>query len=148
MATAKKKTHEDPPTRTRVLIVDDHPVMRHGFAQRINLKPNLYVCTNVGTATRRCTRSTRSKRMWYWWTSLGRRRRREDPGGFGHQDTVYADRCIGAGVHGYLHKSEALDNTVDVIRRVIPGRLTLPQSRPFGKATAGGVTLGSRASGF
>ena len=32
------------PSRKRILIVDDHPIMRQGLAQLINNEPDLAIC--------------------------------------------------------------------------------------------------------
>jgi DNA-binding NarL/FixJ family response regulator len=43
-----KEQHETSQTRKRILIVDDHPVVRQGLAQFINLEPDLDVCAEAG----------------------------------------------------------------------------------------------------
>ena len=43
-----KKQHGASQTRKRILIVDDHPVVRQGLAQFINLEPDLEVCAEAG----------------------------------------------------------------------------------------------------
>jgi DNA-binding NarL/FixJ family response regulator len=37
-------------TKTRILIIDDHPIVREGMAQFLNLQPDLCVCGDAGTA--------------------------------------------------------------------------------------------------
>ncbi len=43
-----KKQHETSPGIKRILIVDDHPVVRQGLAQFINQEPGLEVCAEAG----------------------------------------------------------------------------------------------------
>ncbi len=44
--TAKKTEN----TKTRIFLVDDHPYLRDGIAQRINREPGLIVCGQAGDA--------------------------------------------------------------------------------------------------
>jgi DNA-binding NarL/FixJ family response regulator len=45
-----EKQHETSPGINRILIVDDHPVVRTGLAQFINREPDLVVCAEAGNA--------------------------------------------------------------------------------------------------
>ncbi len=45
---AAKQSNAKP--KTKVLVLDDHPMMRQGLAQLINNEPDLKVCCEIGTA--------------------------------------------------------------------------------------------------
>src|SRR6185369_17785503 len=45
-----KKSKTAGPGKRRILIVDDHPMMRQGLAQLINSEPDLSVCCEADTA--------------------------------------------------------------------------------------------------
>ena len=45
---AKKLDAQAEPDRKRVLLVDDHPMMRAGLAQLINRQPDMFVCAEAG----------------------------------------------------------------------------------------------------
>ena len=54
MAQAKQNQVKD--TRTRVLLVDDHAVVRYGIAQLINQQSDLVVCGEEEDASQRAQR--------------------------------------------------------------------------------------------
>lgn len=127
----------DSPTATkrRVLIVDDHPVFRHGVSAMINAEPDLMVCGEAGTAP----------------TALDAMRKLSPdvviidislPGSNGiellkamkaetpklpmlvvsmHDESLYALRALRAGALGYVMKAEALDSILTALRKVLQG---------------------------
>lgn len=50
-----KKPKPAPPVRHRILIVDDHPMARHGMAQLLQAERDLEVCGEVENAPRTLT---------------------------------------------------------------------------------------------
>ena len=46
----RKKPSTNPTTRKKILLVDDHPLMRRGQADLLNREPDLCVCGEAGTA--------------------------------------------------------------------------------------------------
>lgn len=120
----------------RVLVVDDHPVVRHGITLVINAETDLTVCgeaENEQTA-RRLLRELQPDAMVVD-LSLG-------AGGDGfnivrdvhahfpevcilvlsmHDETVYADRLFAAGASGYIMKQAAADQLVTALRSVLRG---------------------------
>jgi Response regulator containing a CheY-like receiver domain and an HTH DNA-binding domain len=127
----------DSPTapKRRVLIVDDHPVFRHGVSAMINAEPDLMVCGEAGTAP----------------TALDAMRKLSPdvviidislPGSNGiellkamkaeapklpmlvvsmHDESLYALRALRAGALGYVMKAEALDSILTALRKVLQG---------------------------
>ena len=43
-----RKSDSEEATRARILVVDDHPVVRHGLRQLISAEPDLEVCGEAG----------------------------------------------------------------------------------------------------
>jgi DNA-binding NarL/FixJ family response regulator len=121
--------------KRRILIVDDHPVFRHGITAMINAEPDLFVCGEAGSAP----------------TALDAMRRLQPdvalvdislPGTNGiellksmraefpkmpmlvvsmHDESLYALRALRAGALGYVMKAEALDLILTAIRKVLQG---------------------------
>ena len=123
-----KKTH-------RILIVDDHPLMRKGLAMTLNTEPDIEVCCQADSAEDAMTLLEASAPdLAIVDISL--------PGMSGiefikhmhllfpkviplvvsrHEETLYAERAIRAGARGYVMKLEAADVIVQAVRRVMNG---------------------------
>ena len=119
----------------KILIVDDHPLMRKGLAMTLNAEPDLNVCGQVADAEE----------------ALGALEEFDPdlaivdislPGMSGlelikhmqalrpslrtlvvsrHDEALYAERAIRAGARGYVMKLEASDMIVKAVRRVLNG---------------------------
>ncbi len=134
MKTAKKRepSDQEQTTQIRVFIVDDHAVVRHGLTQRLDLESDMEVCGEASTAHEALKEmNTTVPDVVLVDLSL------DDGNGLdlikdiksrgdqtrvlvvsGHDESAYAERCVRAGAHGYLHKKEAVDEIVDAIRTV------------------------------
>ncbi|MDH3636063.1 MAG: response regulator transcription factor [Gammaproteobacteria bacterium] len=126
---------------TRILIVDDHPLVRTGFAQLIGDCPDLEVCgeaSNMAEALRQIDSThpdlaiidlslaggsgldliervrSRDKKILMLVASM-------------HDETLYAERVLAAGARGYINKQEAQDSIIRAIRQVIRGKVYLSQ---------------------
>jgi len=127
-------------SRRRVLIVDDHPIVRHGLALVINREPDLIVCGEAHDAPS-ATRAIVSLRpdLVILDISLG------GPDGLEllkqirtvmtdlpilvlsmHDEMIYAERVLRAGGNGYLMKHEATDRMLTAIRRILEGQVYVP----------------------
>ena len=42
-----------------------------------------------------------------------------------HSESLYAERALRAGAHGYVNKDQATDKIVEAIRRVLEGKVYL-----------------------
>src|SRR6266567_6257153 len=118
---------------TRVLLVDDHAVVRYGIAQLINREPDLVVCGEEEDASKALTAiGTLKPDLVIADISL------KDSSGLElmrnikaqhaglpvlvvstHDESIYAEIAFRAGALGYLMKQEALDKVVGGIRRVL-----------------------------
>lgn len=126
---------------TRILIVDDHPLVRTGFAQLIGDCPDLEVCGEAGDMAEALRQidsihpdlaiidlslaggsgldlieriKSRNKDILMLVASM-------------HDETLYAERVLSAGARGYINKQEAQDSIIRAIRQVLSGKVYLSQ---------------------
>jgi len=127
---------------TRILLVDDHPVVRDGFAEVINREPDLTVCaaaedragalqaieaTDPGLVVIDLTLKNSSgmeliKDIHARWpkllilvVSM-------------HNENLYAERVLRAGARGYITKQQATRDILQAIRRVLSGGIYLNET--------------------
>src|SRR5512137_178900 len=140
MAQAKTTPAKD--NRTRILLVDDHAVVRFGTAQLINREGDLMVCGEEEDAANALS-------------AIGKLRpdlviadiSLKDSSGLElmrnikalyngmpvlvvstHDESVYAELAFRAGGLGYLMKSDALDKIITAIRRVMSGDIYVSEA--------------------
>jgi len=131
-ATARKPKH-------RVLLIDDHPILRKGLAQLINQEADLVVCGEAEEAPKAFEAvGALNPDVAVVDISL--------KGGNGleliknikarypdlpllvlsmHDETLYAERALRAGSLGYIMKEEAIEKVIAAIRQVIGGDIFL-----------------------
>ena len=123
------------PADKRVLIVDDHPLLRMGLAESLAREECLTVCGAFGTAEEAMTAVERLHPDVVV-TDLNL------PGKSGlelikdlaalrpglpvialsmHDEDIYAERCLRAGGRGYVMKNEGPEKLADAIRYVLGG---------------------------
>ena len=126
-------------TRTRVLLVDDHPVMRQGMAAIINEEPDLVVCgeaDGVRTAIAAATQTHPDVALVDLSVTDGDGLEliRDFKNRFPElrtlvlsmfDETVYAERALRAGAGGYVMKAEAATTVMAAIRTVLKGETYL-----------------------
>ncbi len=124
-------------TRTRILLVDDHAVVRFGIAQLINRQSDLVVCGEEEDAGKALSAITRLKPDLViadisLKESSGLELMRNIKAQYtglpvlvvsAHDESVYAEIAFRAGALGYLMKQEALDKVIPAIRRVLSGNI-------------------------
>ncbi len=118
----------------RVVIVDDHPIVRAGLAALIDAETDLEVCGQAEDApTARKLVERERPDVVLVDLSLGGTSGLElikDLVGRPvrvlvvsmHDEITWTERALAAGALGYVHKSEATKNIVAAIRRVMTGR--------------------------
>ncbi len=136
--TAKKKP-APPKAKRRILIVDDHPMMRQGLAQLINNEPDLTVCCEAETAHQALdaihrilpdlvladiTLPDKSG------LELIKDVQAMHPGLAVlvismHDESLYAERVLRAGGRGYIMKQEGGKKLMEAIRQVLNGKIYL-----------------------
>ena len=135
MAQAKHIQAKD--KRKRILLVDDHAVVRFGIAQLINQQGDLVVCGEEEDAAKALGAIARLKPDLViadisLKDSSGLELMRNVKAQFNglpvlvvstHEESMYAEIAFRAGALGYLMKGGALDNIVTAIRRVLSGNI-------------------------
>lgn len=124
-------------TKRRILLVDDHPLLRQGIAQMVNDEPDLEVCAEAEdrpSAMEAVGRSAPDLAV----VDLSLK----DQSGIElikdlrvrypevqilvlsmHEESIYAERVLRAGARGYIMKREASDKVLVAIRRVLAGEV-------------------------
>ena len=123
--------------KTRILIVDDHPMTRSGLAYLINHQPDMLICCEAENAAGALEGVTRTKpdlvltdfalpdrnglelikdikalqpRLPVLVISM-------------HEETLYAERVLRAGARGYITKEEGGEKLMQAIRHVLRGAI-------------------------
>ena len=125
----------------RVMIVDDHPVVREGFSRFIESEPGMKVCCQTGSAAQALAMYCKNQPDVVL-VDLAL----EEGSGLelikaiiahnpeakiivisGHDEDLYGERCVHAGAMGYINKHEAAENIVEAIAMVRRGGVYLSQ---------------------
>jgi DNA-binding NarL/FixJ family response regulator len=129
-------------SQTRVVVIDDHPMVREHLKQMLRSEPDLCVCGEADTRTEGLEIITATKpdlaivdlslkeshgldlikdlqisspRLPILVVSM-------------HDESLYAERAIRAGARGYITKQEATKKILLAIRRVLAGEVYLSES--------------------
>lgn len=123
----------------RVLIVDDHPVVRYGLKEMLSHEPDLEICGEAASSAEALTQvESLSPDVAVIDLSL------QGAGGLElikqircrwpetkmlvssmHDEELFAERALQAGAMGYIQKREAMDEIVDALRTVLDGNVHL-----------------------
>jgi DNA-binding NarL/FixJ family response regulator len=124
-------------SKTRILLVDDHAVVRFGIAQLINHQTDLEVCAEEEDASHALSAIEKLKPDLVIadislkdssGLELMRNIKAQHPKlpvlvVSSHEETVYAEIAFRAGALGYLMKEAALEKILPAIRRVLGGAI-------------------------
>ncbi len=126
----------------RIVIVDDHPIVRQGLKELIERDKDILVCDDVGD-TKSAIRAIAKHEpdlalvdISLNGTSSGidlvRAIRERYPKIKTlvlsmHDESIYAERAIRAGARGYIMKKEATRNIIQAIRKVMEGDIYLSE---------------------
>jgi DNA-binding NarL/FixJ family response regulator len=130
-----------PPKPVRILIVDDHPAVREGLAQRIATHPDLTVCGEAADVAEALGLIVSLQpdvaiidialREGNGIDLVKRIRARACPVRMlvlsMYDDTLFGRRALRAGAMGYINKAEATDKIIDAIRRVLEDKVYLSE---------------------
>jgi DNA-binding NarL/FixJ family response regulator len=119
--------------KRKVLVVDDHPIVREGLAQMINREPDLSVCGDAANMQKavQLIDVLRPDILIVDISLNGpdgldllKHIRTQDPSLpvlilSMHDESIYAERALRAGANGYIMKQEATDNVLDALRRIL-----------------------------
>jgi len=135
-------TRKPAKSRTRILVVDDHPAVREALASRIGGQPDWEVCgeaedihealhliettkpdlavVDISLKTgngidliKRIVSRNDQVRILVW--SM-------------HPESLYAERALRAGAMGYINKDQATDRIIDAVRQILDGKVYLSSS--------------------
>jgi DNA-binding NarL/FixJ family response regulator len=132
----EKQQQQDNGNKAKILIVDDHSIVRRGLIQLINQEPDLSVCGQAENAMEALAAiKERSFDLAVVDISL------DDINGIQltekihllcpnlpvliltmHNEAVYAKRALRAGAVGYVTKNEAAEKIVTAIRQLLCGK--------------------------
>jgi len=134
--------NQQPKPMPKILIVDDHPLVRSGLAQLIGDCPDLEVCAEAADMAEALKRidstdpdlaiidlslaggsgldliehiKSRNRNILMLVASM-------------HDETLYAERVLAAGARGYINKQEAQENIILAIRQVLNGKVYLSEA--------------------
>lgn len=131
----------DPQSKSRVLLVDDHPIVRQGLTQLINSTPDMVVCAEASTGREALNLiETTSPDIAVLDVSLddcngvelirdiGARQPRLPCFVLSmYDETIYALRVLRAGGRGYLMKQEMPNMVLTGLRQVLAGHVYLSE---------------------
>src|SRR6202158_2930893 len=124
-------------TKKRILVVDDHPIIRQGLALMLNREADLVVCGEAEDATGAMLVMVSARPdVLIVDISLN------GPDGLDllknirtthpalpvlilsmHDESIYAERALRAGANGYIMKQEATEKVLVAIRRILNGEI-------------------------
>jgi DNA-binding NarL/FixJ family response regulator len=134
---ARKRQNETKKEKTKIIIVDDHPIIRKGLSDLINQEKDLEVCGQAEDAHEglQAVKAVNPD-MVVVDISL------KETSGIElikdintqypnlpvlalsmHDESLYAERALRAGAKGYIMKAEATEKVVTAIRKVLRGEL-------------------------
>src|SRR5438034_6230679 len=138
---------------TRILVVDEHPLLRHGIIAFINCQPDMVVCGEAD-----CVPSARTKlaeckpHLLMIGLRLGtgdslefvKALKAQYPGLLiivysAFEETIFAERALRAGANGYLMKKAVKEEMLAAIRDVLRGQIYVSRDlalRAFQKSLA------------
>jgi DNA-binding NarL/FixJ family response regulator len=130
------RQHKTDETRAKILVVDDHPIVRKGLENLINYEKDLMVCQQVEDAHEAMKAIDRLKPdIVIVDISLKGKNGLELIKNIKiqhpdlpilalsmHDESLYAERAIRAGAKGYIMKQQATENIIKAIRKVLNGQ--------------------------
>jgi len=148
--------------KTKIFIVDDHPIVRQGLAELINQEEDLVVC---GQAEDAAAAMAAVKKMGPGMIIVDISLR--DTSGMElikdlrvqfpripvltlsmHDEFLYAERSLRAGAKGYVMKAEATESVITAIRKVLSGQVYVSDkiaAKLVRKLVDGGPDIGTSA---
>jgi DNA-binding NarL/FixJ family response regulator len=160
----KKPSKAATPRKNRVLIIDDHVMVREGVAQIIEQAEDLSVCCTASTANEglEAVQKLKPDLVLVDITLPGKngiefiKEARAIQAGLRilvmsmHDESLYADRVLRAGGRGYIRKQEGGDKLIEAMRRVLGGEIAVSEkiTRHLLEKFSGRVTMDSPLEGL
>jgi DNA-binding NarL/FixJ family response regulator len=128
--------------KKRILIVDDHQILRRGLAMLINMEPDLEVCgeaEDVQGGIEAVAQTTpdlvltdislkNSNGVQLIKLVTAAHPRIPLLAVSMHDESIYAERALRAGARGYITKKEAEEKIIEAIHQVLSGKIYLHES--------------------
>jgi len=150
----RPKTPKNQPTKHRVLLVDDHPLVRRGVADVIAREPDLELCGEAADVSEALAELERTKpdlvvvdlslKTGHGLELIEKIKARASEVktlvSSMHDETLFAERVLRAGAMGYITKQEPPEMLVKAIRQVLRGEVYLSPrmtNRLLRRVTAG-----------
>ena len=138
----RSRTRQSSETVKRVVIVDDHPIMRQGLAQLIRMESGLELCGEAGSAREGLEIVSKLKPdLAVVDLTL------PDKNGLElvkdikvmhpaticlvlsmHDESLYGERSLRAGARGYVMKEEAADQLISAIHKIMSGGIYVSEA--------------------
>ncbi len=136
---SKKQQAKGENRKTKIVVVDDHPIVRQGLTELVNREDDLIVCGQaedahqamqaiktlkpdiiiVDISLKETSGMELIKDIKARYPSLSVLALSM------HDESMYAERVLRAGAEGYIMKAEATENIVMAIRKVLSGQIYL-----------------------
>ncbi len=127
------KPREETARKTRIFIVDDHPIVREGLSLMMNREPDMMVCGEAEEATG-ALRAIITAKPDFLIVDISL----SGPDGLDllksirarypnlpvlilsmHDESIYAERALRAGANGYIMKQEATEKVLVAVRQIL-----------------------------
>ncbi len=137
MAPMSKRQESWSSSKSKVFVVDDHPIVRQGLAQMINREPDLTICGEAQEAAS-ALQAIISERPDILIVDISL----SGPDGLEllknirlryptlpvlilsmHDESIYAERALRAGANGYIMKHEAAEKVLVAVRQILGGEI-------------------------
>lgn len=146
--------------KSKVLIVDDHPIVRQGLSELINHEKDLTVCGQAEDA-QQAMAAIRSAKPDVVVVDISLKEKngielmKDIKAQYPnmpvlvlsmHDESLYAERALRAGARGYIMKQEATEKVVTGIRTVLSGQVYVSDkmaAKMVYKLVGGGATAGA-----
>jgi len=123
----------------KILIVDDHPLVRRGLAELVSSQPDMTVCGEAASASEAIQQVEESSPDLVivdlkLKQSSGIELIKQIKARFKdvkmlvssmHEEALFAERALHAGASGYINKEEASERVIDAIRQILGGKVYL-----------------------
>jgi DNA-binding NarL/FixJ family response regulator len=133
----KRQSDKTDQNKTKILIVDDHPIVRQGLAELINHENDLTVCGQAEDA-HQALKAVKELRPNMAVVDISLKEtsgmelikdiNAQDPNLpvlalSMHDESLYAERALRAGARGYIMKQEATEKVIAAIRKILSGEI-------------------------
>lgn len=154
-----ERAQHETSARARVLIVDDHPLVREGLTVRISAQPDMEVCGEAADIAEALALLASAKptlmivdlalKTGHGLSLISKASRRAPETKMlvvsAYDESLFVARALRAGAHGYINKQEAQEKVIEAIRVVLRNERYLSTEmaqRLIGRAIEGSTPHG------